>query len=441
MEVKMEFKKMFRSLLVIVFSLVMSNSVLGADTHEEFMKRHRMVLAGSQAALEQHRNQFPHLQEAANQAYDLHQRTVEDLTAQILLEKHGQGHIPTVVQIALARSQAHMKASQAFLIPSLGIKGNMADLFNDLSEGQATNQEDQAVDYSDLPPVEHAPEPIVNEAIDDQTQKYLKDLAEAYNEENVPHNNETLKEFVRKHVIDSTVGVNGKGQELYRFYQTEVKQMQKEGVDPKFIEQFEQDIHALFNEIGTYQVVPGMALLQTPAAPAQDVSRSSSAASQVPMSDEDGKDSPVVFDRNRGGSSPSSSTELDTPDSQRYFSPISREPQESPVASPVQGVSRSSSVASQSEQPDSDEGSYMPSSDSEGDDSDDEDDEEPDFAAKKIVASIPKNFVTEQHQKIFVNNVYEEFLKRPEYFEVKKEITKARQDALDLINKKFRKQQ
>lgn len=395
MEVKMEYKKIVRLLSVIIFSLIMSNSVLGGDvTHAERMEKHRSALAASQAALQKHRKEFPHLQQAANEAYNLHQRTVEDLVAQILEEKHGEGHIATLTEITLATIEAHMKASQELLI-----------------------------NYSDLPPVEHSPEPIVNEAIDDQTQKYLKDLAEVYNEENVPHNNETLKEFVRKHVIDSTVGVIRKQQVLNDFYQTELKRMQKEGVDPKFIEQFGQDINALFDEIGTGQVVPGMALLQTPAAPAQDVSRSSSAASPVPvpMSDEDGKDSPVVFDRNRGGSSPSSSTELDTPDSQRYFSPISREPQESPVASPVQGVSRSSSVASQSEQPDSD-------------------DDESDFAPKKIVALIPEKFRTEQEQKIFVSNVYKNFLSRPDYSEVKKEITRARQDALDLIDKKFREQ-
>lgn len=466
MEVKMEFKKMFRSLLVIVFSLVMSNNVLGADTHKEFMKHHRMVLAGSQAALEQHRNQFPHLQEAANQAYDLNQRTViKDLTAQILLEKHGQGHIPTVVQIALARSQAHMKASQAFLIPSLGRNGNMADLFNDLPEGQATNQEDQAVDYSDLPPVEHSPEPIAEQT----TQTYLTDLAEFYKERNVPHDNETLKEFVRKHVIDSTVGVNGKQQELHRFYQTELKQMQVQGVDQEFIDQFGQDINALFDEIGTGQVAPGIALPPMQAVPAQDVSRSSSASSSmeldpldaqmysrisvesqgsrkatsVYMSDEDGENSPVSFDdRNRRSSSALNSTELHTPDSQVYFSPISGEPQESPVASPVQDVSRSSSVASQSDQSDSDDGDFMPSSDSddndsEGNDEDSEGNDKEEITPHKIYQSIDKSQTMEQ-QLEQANIIFQGLLKLARDKEDQGMIQEMHTDVMNMINEAFR---
>ena len=455
----MEFKKMFRSLLVIVFSLVMSNNVLGADTHEEFMERHRMVLAGSQAALEQHRNQFPHLQEAANQAYDLHQGTViKDLTAKILLEKHGQGHTPTVVQIALARSQAHMKASQAFLIPSLGRNGNMADLFNDLPE-------DQDVDYSDLPPVEHSPEPIAERT----TQTYLTDLAVIYNEENVPHDNQTLKEFVRKHVIDSTVGVNGKQQELHRFYQTEVKQMQVQGVDQEFIDQFGQDINALFDEIGTGQVAPGIALPPMQAVPAQDVSRSSSASSSmeldpldaqmysrisvesqgsrkatsVYMSDEDGENSPVSFDdRNRRSSSALSSTELHTPDSQVYFSTISGEPQESPVASPVQDVSRSSSVASQSEQSDLGKSDLMPSSDSddndlEGNDQDLEGNDQEEITTDQIYQSIDKS-QTMQQQLQQANIIFQGLLKLPQYKEDQATIQEMHTDVIDMINQAFR---
>ena len=454
----MEFKKMFRSLLVIVFSLVMSNNVLGADTHEEFMERHRMVLAGSQAALEQHRNQFPHLQEAANQAYDLHQGTViKDLTAKILLEKHGQGHTPTVVQIALARSQAHMKASQAFLIPSLGRNGNMADLFNDLPE-------DQAVDYSDLPPVEHSPEPIF-----DQTQEYLKELAKFFEERNVPHDNETLKEFVRKHVIDSTGDVMGKQQVLYRFYQAEVEEMQALGVDQEFIDQFGQDINALFDEIGTGQVVPGMALLPMQAAPAQDVSRSSSASSSmeldplnaqmysrisgepqesqkatsVYMSDEDGENSPVSFDdRNRRSSSALSSTELHTPDSQVYFSPISGEPQESRVASPVQDVSQSSLVASQSEQSDSDDGGFMPSSDSddndsEGNDEDLERNNDEGISTDEIYQSIDKS-QTMQQQLQQANIIFQGLLKLPQYKEYQATLQEMHTDVIDMINQAFR---
>jgi hypothetical protein len=424
----------------------MSNNVLGADTHKEFMKRHRMVLAGSQAALEQHRNQFPHLQEAANQAYDLLQRTVEDL-----LEKHGQGHIPTVVQ----RSQAHMKASQAFLIPSLGIKGNMADLFNDLPEGQATNQEDQAVDYSDLPPVEHSPEPMADQTqiaeqtqiADQTTQKYLTNLAEIYDEGNVPHDNETLKEFVRKRVIDSTVDVNVNQQKLNNFYLTEVEEMQHQGVDQEFIDQFEQDIIALFDEIGTGQV----------ASPVQDVSQSSSASSSVPMSDEDGENSPVSFDdRNRGSSSALNSTELHTPDSQVYFSPISGEPQESRVASPVQDVSQSSLVASQSEQSDSDDGGFMPSSDSddndlegndqdsegndqdsEGNDEDLEGNDEEGITTHEIYQRIDKS-QTMQQQLQQANIIFQGLLKLPQYKEDQATIQEMHTDVIDMINQAFR---
>lgn len=463
MEVKMEYKKIVKLLSVIIFSLIMSNSVLGADadTHKKLMERHRSALKDSQAALKEHREKFPHLQEQAEEVYGLHRRTVEDLIAQILVEKHGENHVPTPTQITLATIAAHIKASQAPSIPFLGIKGKMADLFNALPEAQDTNDEDQAVDYSDLPPAEHSPEPII-----DQTQEYLKKLAKDYNQENVPYDNQTLKEFVRRTFI------NPYPELLNDFYKKEVERMQDAGVNQNFIDRFKKDMAALLNQIGTGQVVPGMALRPMQAVPAQGVSRSSSEASsmeldplngqrysQTPvesqgsreatsvyMSDEDGENSSVPFDGNRGSSFASSSTELHTPDSEVYFSPIPGENQESSVVSPAQGVTRSSSEASQSEQSDSRDGNQspdlVPSSDSDSDDSDNEDDEEEtDFAAKNIVASIPKNYLTEQQQIIFLNKVYEEFLKQPAYVEVKKEITKAHQDALNLIREKFRKQQ
>jgi len=127
MEVKMEYKKIVKLLSVIIFSLIMSNSVLGADadTHKKLMERHRSALKDSQAALKEHREKFPHLQEPAEEAYRLHQRTVEDLIAQILVENHGKNHVATPTQITLATTAAHIKASQAPSIPFLGIKGNM----------------------------------------------------------------------------------------------------------------------------------------------------------------------------------------------------------------------------------------------------------------------------------------------------------------------------
>ncbi|NBP01666.1 MAG: hypothetical protein EBU90_16330 [Proteobacteria bacterium] len=337
----MEYKKIVRLLSVIIFSLIMSNSVLGADgTHTARMEEYKMALAASQAALQEHREKFSHLQKAANEAHGLHQREVGDLVAQILEEKHGKGHVPTATEIALANIKAHIEASQKLLI-----------------------------DYSDLPPVAHSPEPIIDKQIDEKTQKYLTELAEFYEEENVLHDNQTLKEFVRRKFINPARDVIRKQQVLNDFYQPELKRMQKEGVDPKFIEQFEKDINALFDEIGTYQVVPGMALVPEPA------------------------------------------------------------------ASPVQGVSRSSSAASQS---DSGDGSDMPPSNSEGEDSDDEDDEADEGQdAYQIYESIDKSQTMEQ-QLEEANIIFKNLLKIQQHKEQQETIEEMHADVINMINQAFR---